>query len=109
MPRVPEGPYDQYEHGTANAICDVCGFKRKLHQLQRRWDGLLVCEEDWEPRQPLDYPPEIRPNHVLQETRPDEDNPTAVSVRVGPDGEFVETTPTDPDAVFDIDDTFPEY
>lgn len=33
-----------------NAICDVCGFKKKHYELKPRWDGLMVCKEDWEPR-----------------------------------------------------------
>jgi len=41
--------------GDHNAICDVCGFKKKASQLKLRWDGLRVCKEDWEPRHPSDY------------------------------------------------------
>ena len=37
-----------------NVICDVCGWKYKNHQLRKRWDGLMVCEKDWEPRHPMD-------------------------------------------------------
>ena len=28
--------------------CDVCGFTYYRRQLKRRWDGLLVCEKDYE-------------------------------------------------------------
>lgn len=38
-----------------NAICDVCGFKYKHFELQPRWDGMMVCRKDWEPRHPLDF------------------------------------------------------
>lgn len=41
--------------GDANAICDVCGFKFKTHQLKLRWDGAWVCHNDWEPRHPQDF------------------------------------------------------
>lgn len=41
--------------GDWNAICDVCGFKFKASQLKERWDGLMVCKEDWERRHPSDY------------------------------------------------------
>lgn len=34
--------------GDWNAICDVCGQKYKASQLMKRWDGLMVCKEDWE-------------------------------------------------------------
>jgi hypothetical protein len=41
-------------HGDWNAICDVCGFKFKASQLRRRWDGFMVCSEDYEERHPQD-------------------------------------------------------
>lgn len=40
--------------GDWNAICDVCGFKYKASQMYKRWDGLMVCKEDWETRHPQD-------------------------------------------------------
>ncbi len=36
--------------GQWNAICDVCGYKVKSGELRKRWDGLMVCEYDWETR-----------------------------------------------------------
>lgn len=41
--------------GDWNGSCDVCGFKLKASQLKKRWDGLMVCKEDWEPRHPMDF------------------------------------------------------
>lgn len=41
--------------GDYNAICDVCGFKYKASQLKQRWDGLMVCREDWESRHISDF------------------------------------------------------
>jgi len=38
--------------GTHNSVCDVCGFKYKADQLRTRWDGLEVCEFDYETRHP---------------------------------------------------------
>jgi hypothetical protein len=46
------GEADYYKHGDRNAICDLCGFKYKLSQLRKRWDGLMVCRMDWEIEQP---------------------------------------------------------
>lgn len=40
--------------GDYNAICDSCGKKFKASQLQRRWDGLMVCSDDFETRHPQD-------------------------------------------------------
>ncbi len=41
--------------GEWNLICDSCGKKIKAHEAKHRWDGLVVCPEDWEPRQPQDF------------------------------------------------------
>lgn len=40
--------------GDTKACCDVCGFDYKGSQLKKRWDGAMVCAEDWEPRHPQD-------------------------------------------------------
>ena len=49
------GHADYYRHGDSNAICDACGFKYKMSQLRKRWDGLYVCSKDYEIRQPQDF------------------------------------------------------
>ena len=46
-------PY--WKRGSWNAVCDVCGFKLKSHQLKLRWDGLYVCSKDWETRHPQEF------------------------------------------------------
>ena len=40
--------------GTWNIICDVCGFRFKANEIKHRWDGLVVCKEDYEERHPMD-------------------------------------------------------
>ena len=40
--------------GNWNALCDSCGRKFKATSLKKRWDGLMVCEEDWEQSHPQD-------------------------------------------------------
>lgn len=44
-----------YKAGSWNAICDVCGFKFKADQMQKRWDGLMVCSKDFEHDHPQKY------------------------------------------------------
>ncbi len=44
-----------YKPGCWNAICDVCGFLFKSDQLQKRWDGFMVCSKDWEARHPQEF------------------------------------------------------
>lgn len=49
------GRADYLALGDWNATCDMCGKKFKASMLKRRWDGAMVCTEDWEPRQPQDF------------------------------------------------------
>jgi hypothetical protein len=44
-----------YVSGDFWRICDVCGFKRRASQTSKRWDGLMVCREDFEERHPQDF------------------------------------------------------
>lgn len=44
-----------FKSGTWNCICDVCGFKFKSDQVRKRWDGLMVCDKDYEARHPMDF------------------------------------------------------
>lgn len=44
-----------YKAGSWNAICDVCGFKFKATEMQKRWDGLMVCSKDFEHDHPQKY------------------------------------------------------
>ena len=38
--------------GDYNAICDSCGRKFKASTMKKRWDGLFVCEHDYEIKHP---------------------------------------------------------
>lgn len=60
-----------FTSGEYNAICDVCGFKYKASELTRRWDGLMVCKEDYEPRHPQDFIRPIPDQQKLEWTRPE--------------------------------------
>ena len=44
-----------YIRGDFWRICDVCGFKCRASETSKRWDGLMVCREDFEPRHPQDF------------------------------------------------------
>lgn len=59
-----------FRSGDWNAICDVCGWKYKASQLRKRWDGLWVCNKDWEIRQPLDFPVRLKDDPAPPFTRP---------------------------------------
>jgi hypothetical protein len=59
-------PANYFKDGGWNVICDVCGFKFKNHQLKKRWDGLMVCKEDYE----LDHPQKYLRVHETGEAVP---------------------------------------
>ena len=44
-----------YRSGEWKALCDVCGTTFLSSELTKRWDNLMVCAYDWEPRQPQDF------------------------------------------------------
>lgn len=41
--------------GQWNVICDVCSRKIKSGQAKQRWDGFIVCPDDFEYRHPQDF------------------------------------------------------
>lgn len=45
----------RFDSGDWKAICDSCGREFKASHLRKRWDGFMVCPDDWEPRQPQDF------------------------------------------------------
>ncbi len=68
-----------------NAVCDVCGFEFKASKLVKRWDGMMVCKDDFERRHPQE----------LLRARPE----TARPPWTRPEGEdrFVEVGPANPE------------
>lgn len=83
-----------WEIGKWIVICDVCGFKKLNTEVRKRWDGLIVCQEDFETRHPQEF---IRPRPDDQSvpfTRP-EPADTFVDVTyadIGPSGDIPEGT-----------------
>jgi hypothetical protein len=57
--------------GVYNAICEVCRGKYKNYELRQRWDGLMVCEEDYETRHILDFYKPPRDNYPIPFVRKD--------------------------------------
>ena len=41
--------------GEFNVTCDVCSKKIKAHEAKQRWDGFIVCPDDYESRHPQDF------------------------------------------------------
>lgn len=44
-----------YKAGEWNVYCMVCNRKIKAGEALKRWDGLLVCHDDYENRHPMDF------------------------------------------------------
>jgi hypothetical protein len=59
-----------YRKNTTNTICDATGFKVKKSQTKKMWDGTYVIKEEWEPRDPQDFPAPVRRQKVYDNVRP---------------------------------------
>lgn len=57
--------------GNWNAICDVCAQKYKAGEMRKRWDGLMVCPNDWEPRHPQDFLRAVPDRQAVPWSRPE--------------------------------------
>lgn len=44
-----------FKSGEWNVICMVCNRKIKASASLKRWDGLIVCHDDYETRHPMDF------------------------------------------------------
>lgn len=58
-----------YVPGTCNTIDDETGFKVKLSEVSKRWDGAYVTKDNWEERQPQDFPITPRTQKVYANAR----------------------------------------
>jgi len=57
-----------YQPDGAWGICQRCGFKFRLNELQLEWSGLRVCKDDWDPKPDTMNPPNVFPEGL---PRPD--------------------------------------
>tara|TARA_R110001599_G_scaffold27443_1_gene96244 strand:- start:74 stop:388 length:315 start_codon:yes stop_codon:yes gene_type:complete len=56
----------------AYGICDITGFRYKLREMKKTWDGLLVGADQWSPKHPqLDRKPYPADSQALKNSRPD--------------------------------------
>lgn len=89
---------DTYKPGNWLAICDVCGFQFFADELEKRWDGYMVCRKDFETRHPQELL-RSRAERSIPWSRPEQ-----ADVFIGPDYSADSyywaqdyTTPDDPD------------
>lgn len=69
-------------HGDHLLVCDLCGMQVWRSQARKRWDGLMVCEQDYEVRHIADrVPPFIKgEGRGVKDARPETENPTYTRV-----------------------------
>lgn len=63
--------HSHFSHGSTNTIDDETGQKVKMNEVRKRWDGFYVTEENWEERQPQDFPRVPRSPKVFKNFRSD--------------------------------------
>jgi len=61
-----------YIRGSWNCICESCGRLVKAGELRQRWDGFMVDERCWEPRQPQDFVRGVADYQAPPYTRPEQ-------------------------------------
>lgn len=59
-----------YKSGDWWIICDVCSRKIKASIAKQRWDGFIVCPEDYEHRHPQDFLKSRSDKIIVPFTRP---------------------------------------
>lgn len=60
-----------YVPGDAKAICDRCGFRFYLSELQETWDGLMVDSACFEERHPQDFVRGVPERIAIKNPRPE--------------------------------------
>lgn len=63
-----------WTNGGWKVVCDVCGREFKDSELRLRWDGLMVDNDCWEPRQPQDFVHGVADKQVPPYTRPEQED-----------------------------------
>ena len=76
-----------YVRGSWNCICESCGRLVKAGELRQRWDGFMVDEQCWEPRQPQDFVRGVADYQAPPFTRPEQANVfVPITIVYDPDG-----------------------
>jgi len=63
-----------YVRGLWKCLCESCGRVVKNTELRQRWDGFMVDELCWEPRQPQDFVRGVADYQAPPWTRPEPQN-----------------------------------
>jgi len=71
-----------YRKGCTNTVCDISGFKVKSNQVKLQWNGLWVIPQEWNPRDPQDFPAPVKKQRVYDNARPPKINTVTAPVIV---------------------------
>ena len=52
-------------------ICDVCGFRVRASETRKRWDGAIVCDQDYETRHPQEMVRGRHDRQIVSNPRPE--------------------------------------
>ena len=68
----------------AYGISDRSGFRYRLKDMRKEWNGLLVGKDEFEAKHPQLYPPKAYPDpQALRNPRPESDLPEQRSIQHG--------------------------
>jgi hypothetical protein len=76
--------HNYYKPGSWNVTCQVCGSKFKSDEVRKRWDGLIVCKDDYEDRHILDFARVQPKEHTVPFTAPEPDDEFIINLCVFP-------------------------
>jgi len=65
-----------FSPNDSNTIVDRTGFKVKLSETMKTWEGWQVIEAAWEPRQPQDFPITAQKQQVYKDARSEQARPS---------------------------------
>lgn len=59
-----------FKPGSYYRICDRSGFRFRAERTKKEWQGLIVADRFWEPRNAQDYVRGVRDDQTVPEARP---------------------------------------
>lgn len=63
-----------YKAGQYKQVCDVCGFEFFSGETRKRWDGLIVCKDDYETDHPQKFVHVMTDGFAVKDPRPEPDD-----------------------------------
>lgn len=73
-----KGRADFWAPGDWNAVCSMCGAKRKASTMVKNWQGMYRCPEHNEPRHPQDFVRAVPDDQSVPWAQPDTDTDLAI-------------------------------